>query len=257
MSDIENEMIPVEIVLREGLCTPNCLLALESDDKNKCSCRCGGKYHGSLACSYVIPGLSNNWWETEEAVYLDHDEYVDAYGKGMNEFNRIYRISHGRFNAVIRDGRQTYSVRFDYESFHPSGSVQDFNNLERLMNALMISRRITSYSLDKSCLDRPDYSDVPGEICEWNGRKFKMVRIIDIPMRPDLDPSVDFAVYGIGNLDEAKVIHNALLNFCYTPYALNTENQIDRVRKYALTHLNIDINDDCTCGTVLTRKGNL
>lgn len=227
MSDIENEMIPVEIVLREGLCTPNCLLALESDDKNKCSCRCGGKYHGALADAYVVQGESNNWWKQEEVPKLEYNEYVDIRRNGVGEFNRIYRESYGRFGAVLRCYDSTYQVRFDFADFTPNGGKTDFDKIKKLMSALMMSKRITTYFVSGTGLDEES----------------------------DLDPCVDISIEGIKNFDEAKVIHNVFLDFCYTPYGLNLDEQIERVKEYAKSELGVIINEDCTKAYASFRNG--
>lgn len=56
---------PVESVLREGRCMPNCLLAL-GDESNQCRCRCRGSYHGVLSDSMVEKrfdiGIVDEWW---------------------------------------------------------------------------------------------------------------------------------------------------------------------------------------------------
>ena len=220
MKEIESDMLPVESVLREGRCTPNCLLALDGDDKSKCSCRCGGSYHGALSDCCVIKSESSNWWIPEEVVRLDCNEYVDLHGKGVFEFNRVRRESYGRFGAVVKEDKSKYSVRFDFESFRANGSHNDFDKIHRLLSALLLSRRITGYHLNGDCLT--DFVD------------------------SYLDPCVDFSVGGIGNFDEAKVIHNVLLDFCYTPYGLNVDDQIERVKRYAHNALRLDINEECT-----------
>ncbi|WP_150382370.1 hypothetical protein [Bifidobacterium rousetti] len=57
---------PVESILREGRCTPNCLLAL-GDESKHCRCRCHGAYHGALTDSTVERrydiGIVDEWWE--------------------------------------------------------------------------------------------------------------------------------------------------------------------------------------------------
>ncbi|KFI56566.1 hypothetical protein [Bifidobacterium callitrichos] len=56
---------PVESVLREGRCTPKCLLAL-GDESKQCHCRCRGSYHGVLSDSIVernpSAGIVDEWW---------------------------------------------------------------------------------------------------------------------------------------------------------------------------------------------------
>ena len=218
MKEIESDMLPVESVLREGRCTPNCLLALENDDKQKCSCRCRGTYHGALADAHVVQVESNNWWKQEEVPKLECNEYVDIRRNGVGEFNRIYRESYGRFGAVLRYYDSTYQVRFDFADFTPNGSKTDFDKIQKLMSALMMSKRITTYFVSGTGLDEENY----------------------------LDPCVDISIEGIKNFDEAKVIHNVFLDFCYTPYGLNVDDQIERVKRYAHNALRLDINEECT-----------
>ena len=233
MSDIENEMIPVEIVLREGLCTPNCLLALESDDKNKCSCRCGGKYHGALSETVVVGPESYNWWNQDEVVDLRGREYVDLERGGTEEFNRAYRASYGKFGAVIKTGKNLYCVRFDFNHKFPSGRENDYNALHRLFDALLLARRISSYTMPGN------YMDV-----FWPLERGKRVRNYC---------GIDFYVGGIKSKDEAIVIHNDILMFIYTSYALNLEDQIERVRKYAVNMLGIGINEECTSAAPIVK----
>lgn len=235
MSWVDNDMQPVESVLREGLCTPNCLLALESDDNRACSCRCCGAYHGALAEAVVVRGKANrkpnNWWNQDEVVKLDHDEYVDMYEKGTWEYNRIYRASHGKFGAVLKNGASMYSVKFEFVSFKPNGCQADFDKIERLLNALLMSKRISGYNINSDCL---------GDF----GSSY-------------LDPCVDFFVGGIRKLDEAKVIHNVFLDFCYTPYGLNLDNQIERVKRYARSKLSLEISADCTSAKLISGSDDL
>ena len=200
-----DDAIPVEELLTTGKCTPKCLLALNDDKANECCCRCGGRYHGALVGCYVTPGESNNWWLDEEVIRLDADEYVDM-RNGSEDYYRARSMSYGRFGAVLRF-KDSYSVEFDHESHHPCGDPYDADKLYDLLLALVAARRITAF-------------------CAPQGDDF---RHADEDTRYRL---INYFVEGIRSFDEAKVIHDAILNFIYTPYVDAWLDQTKRLIAY-------------------------
>lgn len=107
---------PVESVLREGRCTPNCLLAL-GDESKQCRCRCHGAYHGALADHQVIANYTAwNWYESDDVVYLQKNEYAEIKNTSnpYEDYNEAYSSSHGQFQCVVKNLDGKYSVIFDH-----------------------------------------------------------------------------------------------------------------------------------------------
>ena len=84
--DFSNVVTAGEL-LEQRQCSPQCLLAL-NDEARGCSCRCGGKYHGSLL-NAELPKPSPPWWE-KALLHYPPDErariYIDR-GR-VDKFNR-------------------------------------------------------------------------------------------------------------------------------------------------------------------------
>ncbi|WP_127920917.1 hypothetical protein [Bifidobacterium xylocopae] len=177
-----SETIPVSYLVESGQCSSACLLALSSDT-TCCSCKCGGAYHGSLSDALVkrnkVAGL---WYEPQDVVMLGSDEFVDFERGGVNEFNRVYRLSHGTFGAVIKRGNRDYQVEFDHQDSRSVASIERWEHFCRFCDALLLSAR---------------------------------VRSIVYPTRPFGEYEFFFSATGIPSLKEATVIHDAALNLRY------------------------------------------
>lgn len=181
---MSNEIIPVESILRAGSCTPNCLLAL-GEENDECRCRCHGFYHGALADHVVVGNLAmrNKWYEEKDVVYLDRDEYCEI-GSGntkWDDMNRAYRMSYGRFLAVVKYGTSEYTVEAVFKDFR--WNMQDTPELRRFFSVLEAAGIITSWIMPS---------------CDYSGYGF------------------DIAVLGIKEKNDAIVIHNQILNFIYS-----------------------------------------
>lgn len=189
----------VESVLREGRCTPNCMLALDEESK-KCGCRCHGAYHGTLADHQVIANRTAwNWYEPDDVVCLNSDEYCEV-GKGektWDDFNRAYRNSHGRFLAVVK-WPDSYEVRASYDEGY-WGTRQEYPKLVYFMRLLMVA------GIVRECW-------MPGKC----GKEKPRVSGFDV------------SVTGVRSKNDATVIHNQILNYIYGMDYFNRLDSLNR-----------------------------
>lgn len=176
------ESIPVERLLLEGKCSPNCLLALNDEGQKNCSCRCNGRYHGVLSDAYVeenkIPDL---WYSEDDFVPLDRSEFVNCEKYGADEFHRAWQAAHGYFQAVIRYSQRDYRVLFDFRQQRSAAPDWAHEEFHKLCDLLLAARR---------------------------------VRLIGLNTNPD-DYSFYVEATGFRSLEEATVFYDAVYNLKY------------------------------------------
>lgn len=200
---------PVETVLREGRCTPNCLLAL-GDESKKCSCRCHGAYHSALADHQVIANRTIwNWYEPDDVVYLRKDEYAkilegpDPYA----DYNRAYRQSYGKFQCVVREASGKYSVVFDhYQHGVARYDLKEWDRLCHWIDLLLLSNVISGCTYPTN----PDHEEICGSKCYF-----------------------EFRVWGIKDKNTAIVIQDTVSNYVYAcDYGDRLGKYIENLEEY-------------------------
>lgn len=201
---------PVEAVLREGRCTPNCLLAL-GDERSHCDCRCRGAYHGALADHQVVENRTAwNWYEPQDVVYLRKNEYAEILDRvdSFTDYNRAYHQSYGRFQCVVKELSHRYSVVFDH--YQHGVARYDLKRWDKLCH-------FCDLLLAAGMIDGCDYPTNP-DANQSDGRHF------------------EFRAWGIKDYNTAVVIHDTMSNYVYAcDYADRLSDYIQKLESYLST----------------------
>lgn len=143
-------------MLEARLCSPQCLLAYGAESAGECTCRCNGRWHGTL--THV---------EVDDAVVPWYERYcyygpavLDALcpliSGGIKTFNRDYRKAKkaSRAFAVVQKQGATFDVSVDIETEAYDARLTDdaASLFESLLTALVRAGRVKTGSGGRSLI---------------------------------------------------------------------------------------------------------
>lgn len=136
------DVITAGELLEQRQCSPQCLLALK-DEAEGCSCRCGGKYHGSLLDA-ELTAPPKPWWQQVNPWALDITKVVPI-ARTQRQANALYRSTSkagGSPFYVQKAPDKHWRVEHDCYHFGRSewGELES-RLLNRFMRALLEARR--------------------------------------------------------------------------------------------------------------------
>lgn len=133
-------------LLAEGQCSAPCLLGREEDQNRRCTCRCGGTWHGALAGAELPEPGDRHWYEANcgwSQTWLD--AYVPVVPWSVPTENRLYRKAQaeGRAFCVVFKHGAGYELKVDYETEHSGSRLSEpaTEAWERFVVELVRSRR--------------------------------------------------------------------------------------------------------------------
>lgn len=101
-------------LVTEGMCTPQCLLAMGEESRG-CSCRCRGKFHGSVAHTEVpLPDPCQRWWEKYQDKWdLSKVPCINQGWELKKLWNEAWFTGHPLAWVETRPPKKGYILKFD------------------------------------------------------------------------------------------------------------------------------------------------
>ncbi len=139
-----NDMPTVSELLASGECSAQCLCGSESSLET-CTCRCGGRFHGSIACSVVEQVDPRPWW-----IQCQHGGSSPSFMEqavtvvSLGDFNATYRQQvalHGEFIGLKQHGRHGYEFEWDSRRIGRENPQLEAGVLKRFFALLELRKR--------------------------------------------------------------------------------------------------------------------